>query len=200
MDNAPKSWLLLRTTPRHTHLPAEGTRQPVTYLTRHRLCLQVAELILGVQKTPSQQTETSVSNSSNRRGQRCIQSLVRFTFVSISLLRLTSSHLCKQRPAWQQPALCSCGVPSCPQPLGPSARGPSSVWQYIHFIQSQSTVITKQLGDKVNRVAVIIRQVPWIVQLGMEVYVHVYTSHPSEREIPPALIRSKKTELKTLWV
>lgn len=125
MDNAPKSWLLLRTTPRHTHPPAEGTRQPVTHLTGHRLCLQVAELILSVQKTPSRQTETSVSKSSDRRGQRCIQLLMNFTVVC--LLRPTWSHLCKQRPAWQQPALCSCGVPSCPQPLGPSAQGPSSV-------------------------------------------------------------------------
>lgn len=127
MDNAPKSWLLLRTTPRHTHLPAEGTRQPVTYLTGHRLCLQVAELILGVQKTPSGRTETSFSNSSDTRGQQCIQLLIHFTVVSVSLLRPTWSHLCKQRPAWQQPALCSCGAPSCPQPLGPSAPGPSSV-------------------------------------------------------------------------
>lgn len=81
MDNAPKSWLLLRTTPRHTHLPAEGTGQPVTYLTGHRLCLQVAELILGVQKTPSRQTETCVSNSLDTRWQRCIQLLIHLSVV-----------------------------------------------------------------------------------------------------------------------
>lgn len=37
------------------------------------------------------------------------------------------------------------------------------------------------------------RSLTSIVQLGMEVYVHVYSSHPSDREVPPALIRSKKT-------
>lgn len=60
MDNAPESWFLLGTTFGYTHLPAEGTCQPVTYFARHRLCLKVTELILSVQQTPSEQKETPV--------------------------------------------------------------------------------------------------------------------------------------------
>lgn len=54
MDDAPESWLLLGAALGHAHLPAEGTGQPITDLTGHRLCLQVAELVLGVQQTPAE--------------------------------------------------------------------------------------------------------------------------------------------------
>lgn len=70
MDNTPESWLLLRTTLGHTHLPAEGTCQPITHFTWHWFCLQVAEFVLSIQQTPSRQTETPVSDSLERKWQR----------------------------------------------------------------------------------------------------------------------------------
>lgn len=120
MDDAPESRLLLGTTLGHAHLPAEGARQPITYLAGHRLRLQVAELVFSVQQTPAEQKETPVSLDNRRPG------LILHACPSVGLFSRAWSRPCKQSPAWRQRAPGSCGVPAGPRRLGPSAPGPPS--------------------------------------------------------------------------
>lgn len=68
MDDGPESRLLLGATLGHAHLPGEGARQPIPHFAGHRLRLQVAELVLGVQKTPAGQKGTPVSRSWDSQG------------------------------------------------------------------------------------------------------------------------------------
>ena len=57
VHNAPEARLLLRAPQYQTHLTREGGRQPITHLRRHRVRLDVTELILGVHQPPERERE-----------------------------------------------------------------------------------------------------------------------------------------------